>query len=513
MTESACLALAGAGLGLALAHLLLGWLRLHLPHPKTWGGAFLEAESLRVDGTVVVFALAAALVVGCAFGLLPAWHASRADLLDALKDCRARDGRRPSSPARRIRIDRGAVRPRRRPCDRQRTAVEERGGAPSAGPGFEHASRIVIGVHGGFASVKGLIVRSGRTPAEAEHDASSGSEAFWMAREQFRRALLERASSLPGVLGVTSASDVIMSGGYWLASFRPEPATQDPGECTEGLFTSVDANFFAEMRIPLLARAVLRPRRQARITAGGRRQRGARAEVPARPLGHRPAPAERQASREALVHHRRCRRRHAVDGMDKPPVPHVYEPWSQNRWWWGPTEVVLRANGDPMALVAPLRRELEKSYPDAYILRVHRLGDLVQDSAWRLNYAAQLSAGLAAVSLLLAAIGVYGVLSHAVKERTREIGLRIALGARAKHLRAFIARHVIVAAAVGLLGGLLVSAGMVHSLRALLFGIEPFDAPTFALAGCVLHGVALIAAFVPLRRAVRLEPLTALRHE
>ena len=201
------------------------------------------------------------------------------------------------------------------------------------------------------------------------------------------------------------------------------------------------------------------------------------------------------------------------DGMDKPPVPHVYEPWSQNRWWWGPTEVVLRANGDPMALVAPLRRELERSYPDVYVLRVHRLGDLVQDSAWRLNYAAQLSAGLAAVSLLLAAIGVYGVLSHAVKERTREIGLRMALGARAKHLRAFIARHVIVAAGVGLLGGLLVSAGMVHSLRALLFGIEPFDAPTFALAGCVLTAVALIAAFVPLRRAVRLEPLTALRHE
>ena len=186
VTESACLALAGAGFGLALAHLLLGWLRLHLPHPKTWGGAFLEAESLRVDGTVVVFALAAALVVGCAFGLLPAWHASRADLLDALKDA----GAAMTGGLRRRRVASGLI-----AAQFVLAAVLATGSGlllrsvealHRQGPGFEHASRIVIGVHGGFASVKGMIVRSGRTPAEAEHDASSSS-----------RSLLDGARAVP----------------------------------------------------------------------------------------------------------------------------------------------------------------------------------------------------------------------------------------------------------------------------------------------------------------------------
>ena len=102
-----------------------------------------------------------------------------------------------------------------------------------------------------------------------------------------------------------------------------------------------------------------------------------------------------------------------------------------------------------MALVAPLRRELEKIYPDAYVLRVHRLGDLVQDSAWRLNYCGPALGGPCG---RLAAAGGHRCLRRVEprgKERTREIGLRIALGARAKHLRAFIARHVIVAAGRG----------------------------------------------------------------
>lgn len=513
MTESTCLAVTGAGLGLALAHLLLGWLRLHLPNPKTWGGSFLEAESLRVDATVAVFAVAAALLVGAVFGFLPAWHALRTDLLSALKD----SGPGVAGGGGRRRVAFGLI-----VAQFILAAILATGSGlllRSAyvlyrqGPGFEHTSRIVIGVHGGLTSVKRMIVASGRTNAEAEQAASSGNELFWLARDQLRRALLDRAASLPGVLGVTSASDIIMSGGYWLASFRTETTAQNAGECTDGLFTSVDANFFSEMRIPLL---------EGRTFGSGDR-RGAppvavvSAEVARRCWPGRSAIGQRlQSVRHpekpwftvvGIVGDTRS------DGMDKPPVAHVYEPWAQNRWWWGPTELVLRSESDPMSLVAPLRRELEASYPDAYLLRLHRLGDLVQDSAWRLNYAAQLSAGLAAVSLLLAAIGIYGVLSHAVRERTREIGLRIALGATARHLGAFIARHAFAAAGVGLLGGLAVSAGVVHSLRALLFGVEPLDAVTFVATGLALAAVAVVAAALPLRRAVKLEPLAALRHE
>jgi ABC-type lipoprotein release transport system permease subunit len=134
-------------------------------------------------------------------------------------------------------------------------------------------------------------------------------------------------------------------------------------------------------------------------------------------------------------------------------------------------------------------------------------------SAWRLSYAARLAAGVAAVSLLLAAIGVYGVLTHAVGERTREIGLRVALGARARHVSYFVLRHAIVSVVVGVCAGLAVSSLLVDWLRVLLFGVEPVDALTFAAVAVVLAGVALAAAIAPLRRALTLEPLRALRHE
>jgi ABC-type antimicrobial peptide transport system permease subunit len=137
----------------------------------------------------------------------------------------------------------------------------------------------------------------------------------------------------------------------------------------------------------------------------------------------------------------------------------------------------------------------------------------VRDSAWRLNYAAELAAGLAAVALLLAAIAVYGVLSHAVRERTREIGLRVALGASSAHLARWVLGRALLVAALGVIAGLAVSTALVMSLRALLFGVTPLDPVTFAAAGLVLCAAALGAAAIPLRRVLTLEPLTALRHE
>jgi ABC-type antimicrobial peptide transport system permease subunit len=149
---------------------------------------------------------------------------------------------------------------------------------------------------------------------------------------------------------------------------------------------------------------------------------------------------------------------------------------------------------------------------DAYVLGAHRLDDLVYDSAWRVNYAAQLSAGLAAVSLLLAAIGIYGVSSHAVRERTREIGLRMALGARARHVTILVLKSMTIAAGTGLVSGLIASCFLTTSLRALLFGIDPFDAVTFAMTAVLLAATTLVAAAVPLWRALGLPPLVALRH-
>jgi putative ABC transport system permease protein len=514
VTESTLLSVAGAASGLAVAHVLLGWLRLHLPNPKTWGGSFLEAESLRIDGTVALFALGAAVLVGGAFGLLPAWHMSRTDLVDSLKD----SGPSVTSGERRRRVASGLI-----AAQLVLAAILATGSGLllrsavalySQGPGFEHASRIVIGMRGQDTSLLRIMQAAGRTRAESQQELSSSGEAYWAAREQLRRAMLDRAARLPGVLGVTSATAPIMSGGYWLARFQPESARQgDAEEGTEGLFTSVDANYFAELRIPLL---------EGRTFSADDRGGSPRVAVVSAEFARRLWPGRSALGRrfQSVRHPEKpwftvigVVGDTRADGMDKPPVAQVYEPWTQNRWWYGSTFVVLRSSGDPLALVPALRQALAGLDKDTDVSRLHRVSDLVNDSAWRLNYAAQLSAGLAAVSLLLGAIGIYGVLSHAVRERTREIGLRVALGARSKHLAGFVLRHVVVAVGVGVVAGLAVASSLMNSLRALLFGVEPFDPATFAAVALVLAGVALIAAAMPLRRALKLEPLVALRHE
>jgi putative ABC transport system permease protein len=514
VTESTVVALGGAAVGLGLAHFLLAWLRVHLPNPKTWGGSFLQAESLRVDGTVALFALAAALTVGALFGVLPAWHASRTDVVESLKDGGAAVTRGP----RRRRLASALI-----AAQFVLAAVLATGSGlllrsvdalHRQGPGFAHESRLVVGVRASEAHLARVVEAAGPTSVDAAQAVASSAEPYWVAREQFRRAILERAAALPGVLGVTSATAPPMRGGYWLASFRPETtAPESAPSCTEALFTSVDPNFFDEMRIPLLDGRAF----GADDRAGAPPVAIVSAEVARRCWPGRSGIGQRvQSTRHpqapwftvvGIVADTRS------DGMDKPPLPHVYEPWAQNRWWHGATSMVLRGRGDPVQFAAPLRRAMADIDGDAYILGLHRLEDLVDDSAWRLTWAARLAAGVAAVSLLLAAIGIYGVLSHAVGERTREIGLRIALGARARHVACFVLRHAIVSVVVGMGAGLVVSSLLVNWLRVLLFGVEPVDALTFAAVAVVLAGVAFAAAIGPVRRALTLEPLAALRHE
>ena len=514
VTESTALALAGAGVGFLLAHGLLGWLRLTLPHPKTWGGSLLEAEALRLDWTAVLFGFGVALAVGSAFGLLPAWHASRTSVVDSLKD----GGPGVTDAPRRRRISLALIAAQVVLASvlvtgsgllvRSVSAVREKG------PGFEPRSRLAAGVRLTDDRITRELAANGRTPQEARKLVQAGEEPYWRAKEQLRRALLEKVASLPGVAGVTSATEIPMSGRYWLGSFRANgPAAAGGTECTHALFTSVDDNYFAELRIPVLqGRAFDR-------TDGGD---SAPVVIVSAEVAQRCWPGESPIGR----HLWKDKHPHVswftvvgvvgdtrLDGVHKSPVPHVYEPWGQNRWWWGATTLILRSGGDAMSLAMPLRREVAALDRDGYLLGVHRLTDLVRDSNWRMNYAAALSVGLAVVSLLLAAIGIYGVLGHLVSERTRDIGVRMALGAPATHLVAFVVRHALTAVAFGLAMGLAISAGVVHWLRSLLFAVQPLDPPTFVAAGLVLVAIAVMAAALPLRRALGLDPIAALRRE
>lgn len=155
-------------------------------------------------------------------------------------------------------------------------------------------------------------------------------------------------------------------------------------------------------------------------------------------------------------------------------------------------------------------RNVDRAIP---IYRVRKMEDIVRDSAWQLNYSMLLLSGLAGLALLLAIVGVYGVLSHSIRERTQEIGLRIALGAGRGDVLLLILRQGVTLVAVGIGIGFVAALALTRFLAALLFGVEPIDLPTFGLSAVLLLLVGAIAAYFPARRATHIEPIDALRYE
>jgi ABC-type antimicrobial peptide transport system permease subunit len=187
-------------------------------------------------------------------------------------------------------------------------------------------------------------------------------------------------------------------------------------------------------------------------------------------------------------------------------LPEIFEPG-----FWTLTNVTVRGPGDPAALAPLVRREIRALEPAAAIEDVAPLATLVASatSSARLNLA--LMAVFGGLALVLACVGLYGVVSYSVSRRTRELGVRLALGASPAGVRRLVlaegARLVAASLAVGVVGAL----ALARLLRALLVGIAPWDPPTYLCATAILAAVALFACWVPARRAARMDPVAALR--
>jgi ABC-type antimicrobial peptide transport system permease subunit len=172
----------------------------------------------------------------------------------------------------------------------------------------------------------------------------------------------------------------------------------------------------------------------------------------------------------------------------------------------------VRAAGDPAGLVATVRREVQALDPNLPLPELRTVRDTVASSLWVARIGAVLLGAFAGLALLLAAIGVYGVVSFGVAQRTREIGLRMALGAGARSVQGMVLKQGLRLVAAGLSIGLVLAVVAARFLESLLFGVSGRDPLTFALVPLVLAVVALVACLLPARRATRLDPLTALRY-
>jgi putative ABC transport system permease protein len=198
-------------------------------------------------------------------------------------------------------------------------------------------------------------------------------------------------------------------------------------------------------------------------------------------------------------------------GVDEASRVELYLPYLQDSA--SSFTLVVRSSGNPAALAAGLRQALRATDPDLPLYSIRTLEELLSDRTAQRRLSVLLISVFAGVALLLAAVGIYGVMSYAVTQRTQEIGIRMALGAERDDILKMVLRHGTAMAFTGVGIGLVVALGLARLITSLLFQTSAADPPTFSLVPLLLLSVALLACYLPARRATRVDPLVALRYE
>ena len=481
LTESAVLSLAGGLAGLLLAKLAVRLIDTSLP-PNV-----LPVSDVAIDATVLLFALGITLASGLLFGMAPAWHTSRADLNSVLKE----GGRSGMSGA--------------RPLLRNGLVAGELGlatvlliGAGLLLESLLHLQQVRLGFR-----PEGLLTFE-LTPQRSKYNTVARQAAFY-------QDLVRRLESLPGVSGAAVSSCVPFGNG--LQARTPTapvgPSLLEPGQPIPMDWRSVSPAYFHTMQIPLLRGRLFTDIDTATapmvaiVSEGAVKRLWGKEE----PLGKvlRVVGNGQEFTVVGVVADVRS------SALNADPYPTMYR--SANAVIWPTMDVVLRTAGDPLAALPGARRRLLEIDPDLPMSSVRSMDDWVSQSAARPRLNAALVAIFACVALLIAAIGVYGVLSYMVNQRTREIGLRMALGAQRSAVLRLVVKEGMLVALAGIAAGLLAAVLVSRVLATLLFDVPARDPVTFAAVAITLALVALAACAAPALRASKVDPIVALRCE
>jgi predicted permease len=329
------------------------------------------------------------------------------------------------------------------------------------------------------------------------------------AQDQFFDALYARLRALPGVSAAGGSGTIPLRGGS-MASLAIDGRPQPEGKLPEIGYQPVSDDLFRALGMTLKRGRTFHPGDNSNAPRVVILSEGlARAFWPnADPIGARirlgPNPEEPWSTIVGIVGDVRV----GVAG-DARPTAYV----SSRQDHWGGADVVVRTTGDPMALLPAVRREMKALDATLPVGSPASMKDVRSSRLADRRLPMQLMTAFALLALTLAAVGVYGVMAYSVAARTREIGVRVALGAQPRDVFGMVLRQGLRAAVVGLTLGLLGAAALGRVLTKLLYGVTPTDALTFVAVAAVLLAVALAACFIPARRAVRVDPLEALRSE
>jgi putative ABC transport system permease protein len=480
LVESTLLALAGGAVGLVVAYWAIR------PIQTLGAGSIPRASTISIDTNVLVFALVVSAATGILFGLAPAWQASRATIGSVLKE----GGRSSTSVGGRW-LRHGLL-----VAEVAMSIVLLVGAALL----LRNFARLVH-VDPGFRPENVLAFRVA-LPNGAYPDRPR--------RVIFFDTLIDRLEALPDVAAAGIVQAMPMRGDYILSftiQGRPQPR---PNEEPSANYRAITANYFSAMGIPLLRGRTFTPGDTAKAPMvaivdqlfAERHFPGQDAIGQGIDIGNGSDGFYTIVGVVGSVRH---------DSLDSKPGPTMYSPFSQDAF--GAMWVVVRAKGDPAQLSAAARQAVRGIDNTLPAFAMTPLAKAVSASIAQRQFSMLLLGSFAAVALLLAAVGLYGVVSYTVSQRTQEIGLRMAIGAQRRDVVRMIVGGGMKFAAIGVVIGVASALALSRVVETMLFDMTPFDPASYSGTTIVLLLVSLLACYVPARRAMRVDPLVALRQE
>ena len=485
LIESLLLSLAGGAVAIVLAFwgtsLLVSFKPENLP----------RLSEIGVDGRVLGFTLGISILTGLIFGLVPAWAASRSRVGDALKE-----------------------------GGRSATAGSARQRLRSAFVIAEVAVALVLLVGAGLLIKTFWKLRSVEPGFNPDHVVTMRVELpetrykDIAPQTRFRKQILAGMNSLPRVQAAM-ISELPLSGesldhNFLVENWPPIAPGDEPSLETR----SVLGDYFKVMQIPLQQGRDFGPQdfdekapRVGIANASLVRQYFQNED----PLGRRIRWARSPEVEWITIVGVVGDVKHF--GLDLPEQPALYTPYTQINPWKRWMSIAARTQGDADGAAQALKQEIWKVDSQLPVTRVETMSEVAASSFAARRFNMSLLSLFAGLALVLAAIGIYGVMSNAVTQRTQEIGIRLALGARTIDVLGLIVRNGITLVSIGVAVGLAGAFALTRLMTTLLFGVTPTDGLTIAVVSAVLIGVALLACLIPARRATKVDPLVALRYE
>ena len=503
LTESSLVALLAGLAGLPLAYWMVRILVLQVASslPSFWGSIALQIDP---DARVFAYTVAISLVTGVAFGLTPALQSVKTDLNSGLKNDGNLFGRGMRRSWLRGALIAGEIAAALVLLISSVLLLRGSQRALTVDPGFDNQNVVYLELHD--PAIQGL-KRS--TP------------------EQTTQQLAQALRSVRGVTAVSRASRGPLAGGNRFVSVAPVRDKAPTGETAEGEspdagYSFVDADYFTALGIPFVhgrgfepgevqghARVVIVSEALARHFWPGQDPVGKLLRVgtqrPAMSFPGEYAPFIASSQVIGVVRDVRSLSLRELDG------PYVYLPLEESRW---NSVLLVRADKNPAALLPALGGEVRRVDANLPVI-AGVLHTMISFDAYFVisRIGAVLASIVGVLGLLLACMGVYGTVGYVVVQRTQEIGIRMALGADRGKVVRLILRDGTRPVAMGIVAGVLAAAGVSRVLSSMLFGLSPLDAISFGGVSVLLAGVALLASYVPARRAMRVDPMVALRYE